>query len=452
MREFAYGTAAQYQVLDQALSAGKNYRYPNRQLPETCTPGTACMWFGKFNGAYRMCIDKGITATKGSDEFKQFLERGEATFANMDSLSAFLHSLQPLFQDEDLINANALDISADEASERPELKLNYNANDANEAVIDRNRLSQIRAERRMQRTVWPEELSAPLKMKVFGQDAVIDALTDMVVINQIRTERKLLVITLLGPTATGKSETAKSLAVVMTEVYGKQYGYIEIAGSEFIGEHTVHRFFGAPPGYVGHGEPTLLDPVRKNPYHVIVINEIEKADNKILVGLMEAIDTGFLGMADNTKPINLNNCILLFTSNIPIDMDKYEAASAFERSEMCRDAFTKHCGRPEISGKIGNFLAFSPLSEDAMTDIVIKFIREELDSYGLVLAHVDEYLMADFLKQRTKYGARGIRGLVNEAVGRHLLKNRRFTSLKGKKITLKGSIDSIEFKEIQEGA
>lgn len=451
MREFVYGTAAQYRELDRALSAGKNYRYPDRQLPGTCTPNTACMWFGKLNGAYRMCIDKGITAAKGSDEFKQFLERGEATFANMDSLIAFLHSLQPLFQDEDMINTNALDTPADEA-ERPGSEPNHNSNDNNETVIDRNRLSQIRAEGRKHRTVWPEELSAPLKKKVFGQDAVIDALTDMVVINQIRTERNLLVITLLGPTATGKSETAKSLAEVMTEVYGKQYGYIEIAGSEFIGEHTVHRFFGAPPGYVGHGEPTLLDPVRKNPYHVIVINEIEKADNKILVGLMEAIDTGFLGMADNTKPINLNNCILLFTSNIPIDMDKYEAASAFEYSEMCRDAFTKHCGRPEISGKIGNFLAFSPLSEDAMTDIVIKFIREELDSYELVLAHVDEYLMADFLKQRTKYGARGIRGLVNEAVGRHLLKTRRFTSLKGKKIALKGSIDNIEFKEVQEGA
>lgn len=455
MREFVYGTETQYRALDRELSEGKNFRYPNRSLPGACTPATACLWFGKVNGSYRMCIDKGIVTTEGSDDFKRFLERGEATFANMDSMISFLHSLQPLFRKD--VNRDAADVvpgngaAASEGTDVNGLQI-AERGDENDDVIDRERLSEIRAGDSKAKTVWPEEIAAPLKKKVYGQDAVIDALSEMVVINQIRTDKKLLVITLLGPTATGKSETAKSLAEVLSSVYGKKYGYIEIAGSEFIGEHTVHRFFGAPPGYVGHGEPTLLDPVRKNPHHVIVINEIEKADNKILIGLMEAIDTGLLGMADNSRPINLNQCVLILTSNIPIDMAKYEAATAFERSEMCRDAFTKHCGRPEISGKIGNFLAFSPLSEDAMTDIIIKFIREELDSYKLILVHVDEYLMADFLKQQTKYGARGIRGLVNEAVGRHLLKNRKLAGLKRKKISLSGTIDNIVFEEVQEVA
>ena len=449
MKEFVYGTDTQFSALDRELCAGKKYKYANRQLPDSCTPNTACLWFGKENGLYRVCIDKGILTDEGSEEFKRFLERGEATFVNISDLISFFHSLKPLFRGETRVDQAPVTMDAEFVSE--ECKRPENKNEAEEAgtdiVIDRERLSEIRAERGRAKTVWPEEITDLLKKKVFGQDAVIDALADMVVINQMRTDKNLLVITLLGPTATGKSETAKTLAEVMSDVYGRKYGYIEIAGSEFIGEHTVHRFFGAPPGYVGHGAPTLLDPVRKNPYHVIVINEIEKADNKILVGLMEAIDTGFLGMADNTRPIDLNKCVLIFTSNIPIDMGKYQAATAFERSEMCRDAFTKHCGRPEISGKIGNFLVFSPLSEDAMADIVIKFIREELESYELTLAHVDEYLMDDFLKQRTKYGARGVRGLINEAVGRHLLRNRNLTSLKGKKISLCGRIDNIKFEE-----
>jgi ATP-dependent Clp protease ATP-binding subunit ClpA len=426
MREFVYGTNAQYRELDRALSEGKKYMYAERKLPDECMPDTACMWFEKVNDAYRVCIDKGILTGYENTDFRNLLERGEAVFPSMDSMISFFHSLQPLFEEE----------TGREAS----------------AVIDKEKLNAIRNESEAVKTVWPEEIAEPLKRKVFGQDSVIDALAELVVIGQMRSDRKLLVVTLLGPTATGKSETAKSLAQVMSEVYGRTYGYIEIAGSEFIGEHTVHRFFGAPPGYVGHGEPTLLEPVRKNPYHVIVINEIEKTDDKILVGLMEAIDTGQMGMADNTKPIDLNKCVLLFTSNIPVDMTKYQALSAFERSEMCRDVFTKHCGRPEISGKIGNFLVFSPLSDDAMTDIIIKFIREELDSYELELAHVDEYLMADFLKQRTKYGARGIRGLVNEAVGRHILRNRNLVGSNGKKISLSGSIENIEFKELEEGA
>lgn len=448
MKEFVFGTDHQFQKLEMELSAGKIYKFPDRRLPRFCSPNNVCIWFGKTNGLFKICIDKGIITTHGSDEFMRFLENGEAVFTSMDNMISFLRSLQPFFLEDagDQVSAGNCMRSEEVADIEPM----QNQNTVAEDILDRDRLSRIRAERGKMKTVWPEELATPLKKKVFGQDAVIDALADMVVINQIRTERKLLAIALLGPTATGKSETAKSLAEVMTDVYGKPYGHIEIAGSEFIGEHTVHRFFGAPPGYVGHGTPTLLDPVRNNPYHVIVVNEVEKADDKFLIGLMEAIDTGYLGMADNSKPIDLNKCILLFTSNIPIDMAKYESASAFERSEMCRDAFTKHCGKPEISGKIGNFLVFSPLSEDAMTDIVIKFIREELESYDLVLAHVDEYLMADFLKQRTKYGARGIRGLVNEVVGRHLLRNRSFTGHKGKRISLRGSIDNIQFEEVKE--
>ena len=457
MKDFAYGTADQFRALDLALNEGKIFKYPNRSLPNTCTPNSACLWFGKVNNSYRMCIDKGIITSAGSDEFRRFLERGESTFSSMSDMATFLHSLQPLFVDDSHPNTFDLTTSVENTSAlntNPESNCRDTMTEtaASDTVLDRNRLSAIREERNKLKTVWPEDLAVPLKRTVFGQDEVIDALADLVVINQIRTERKLLVITLLGPTATGKSETAKSLAEVMSDVYKVKYGHIVIAGSELIGEHSVHRFFGAPPGYVGHGEPTLLDPVRKNPYHVIIINEIEKADEKILVGLMEAIDTGKLGMADNTKPIDLNKCILIFTSNIPIDMDKYKTLSAFERSEMCRDAFTSHCGRPEISGKIGNFLVFSPLNDEAMTDIVIKFIREELSGYELVLAHVDEFLMADFLKQQTKYGARGIRSLVNEAVGKHLLRNRDFTRNRGKKVSLSGSIENIIFEEVKEGA
>ena len=75
---------------------------------------------------------------------------------------------------------------------------------------------------------------------------------------------------------------------------------------------------------------------------------------------------------------------------------------------MCRDQFTKHCGRPEISGKIGNFIVFNALSDTATMDIVAKFVKEELKNYELRLVRIDEGLMLDFLKHQTKYGARGI--------------------------------------------
>lgn len=432
MKEFVYGSADQFRLLGRELNNGKKYKFANRQLPASCIPARACLWFGKEDSRYIICIDKGISTRINHEAFKKLIEFGEISFSSMEEMVSFWHSLKSFFPESNSENNNLLNAQRDLE------------------VINKNRLQAIRSEDNDKTIVGFDEISKELKSKVYGQDNAIDEISRMVVINHIRRENKLLVIALLGPTATGKSETAKSLAEVMSKVYGKKYGYIEIAGNEFISSHTVHRFFGAPPGYIGYGESTLLDPIRKNPYHVIVINEIEKADRRILEGLMEAIDTGMLGMADNSKPINLNKCVMLFTSNLPIDMDKYEAASSFERSEICRDAFTKHCGRPEISGKICNFIAFSPLSDDALTDIVIKFIREELDSYRLKLAYVDEYLMADFLNYRTKYGARGVRWLVRDALGKHLLITENFSRLRGKKVLLKGSVDNIVFEEIQE--
>ncbi len=293
--------------------------------------------------------------------------------------------------------------------------------------------------------VWPEEISEPLKRKVFGQDEVLDEIAKQVVINRVSKEKKLLVMALIGPTATGKSETAKSLAAVLSEVCATPYGCIELRGSEFLEESSVARLFGAAPGYVGYGKETALQPVRLNKRQVIVIDEIEKANLKLLDGLMEAIDTGFLGMADNSEPIDLRECILLFTSNIPIDMEKYQALSRFERGEMCRDAFTAHCKRPEISGKIGNFVVFNPLSVEAQMDILVKFIKEELDNFGLKLVNIDEHLMIDFLNYQTKYGARAIRGLVRQTVGEQLLGKRKLDILKGKEVRLTGKFDNICF-------
>ena len=447
MREFVFGTSAQFDALNHELSCGKKYKFANRQLPDSCSPNTACIWFAKIDGMYHVYIDKDITTSADSKSFKQFLEEGEIKFTCMEDMVAFLHSLRSLFvQPNEYTRLVGHDGEADTSTDSSMTVEQKAKEEPTPAVVDKQKLQEIKATEGKTKEVWPEELAEPLKKKVFGQDSVIDALADKVVINQMRKDKKLLVIAFVGPTATGKSETAKSLAKVMSDAFGTTYGFIEIAGSEFIGEHTVHRFFGAPPGYVGHGQATVLEPVRKNPHHVIVINEIEKADEKILVGLMEAIDTGKLGMADNSSPIDLNQSILLFTSNIPIDMEKYKQWSEFDRDEMCRDAFTEHCGRPEISGKIGNFLVFSPLSDDATTDIIVKFVREELDSYDLKLTHIDEHLMADFLKHQTKYGARGIRGLVSQSVGRHLLRTRKLGSLKDKKVSMRGTIDNIEFE------
>ena len=274
----------------------------------------------------------------------------------------------------------------------------------------------------------------------------IDSLAEAIVINQMRKDNKLLVMALLGPPATGKSTVGRCLSEIMSELYGLKYGFIEIAANEYTQEHMVQKFLGAPPSYVGHGEKTVLDPVRENPYHIILINEIEKAHDKMLLALMEAMDTGCLGMADNSPAIDLKHCVLLFTSNIPIDMEKYSSASDFERSEICKDAFTKHCGRPEISRRIQDFMVFVPLSEDAEVDVIIKFAKEALSDLGAELVKIDERLMADFLRNKTKYGASELGNYVTRAIGKKILRIRQPDFVKGKKVTVLGTVDNIEFE------
>lgn len=424
MREFVFGTDKQFEELDGLLQDNQCHVYNGCSLPECCTPNLARIGFERNrNGHYILYIDKGICTEIDHSDFKNFIANGEMRFICIEDMICFLRGLQPLF---------CLHKAVEPGPDDP--------------VYDPSKVKALKEEADAPKMVWPEDIAAPLKKKVFGQDKVIDEIANKIVINKMRKEKKLLVMALIGPTATGKSETAKSLADVLTNVYGTPYGYIEIAGSEFVGEHTVHRFFGAPPGYVGFGNDTVLEPVRKNKKHVVVINEIEKSDTKLLTGLMEAIDTGFLGMADNSKPIDLNECILFFTSNIPIDMDRYRKLSKFEKAEMCRDQFTKHCGRPEISGKIGNFIVFNALSDTATMDIVAKFVKEELKNYELRLVRIDEGLMLDFLKHQTKYGARGIRDLVSDAIGEHLLRERQLESLRDKSVALKGTIGAIEFE------
>ncbi len=208
----------------------------------------------------------------------------------------------------------------------------------------------------------------------------------------------------------------------------------------------IQNILGAPPSYVGYGKPTLLDPVRKNPYHVILIDEIEKAHENVLIALMEALDTGFLSMADNTPAINLNNCIILFTSNIPVNMAEYNSASEYEKEELCKDIFTKKSGRPEISRRIQDFMVFQPISGEAKVNIIIKYARRALKDYGAELLRIDEHLVADFLRNKSKYGASEIANRVKKSIGRAILKFQNRDLVNGKKVALKGRPEDIEIE------
>lgn len=309
-------------------------------------------------------------------------------------------------------------------------------------IVDKEKVRELEQKKQV-KNVWPDELAAELKRDIYGQDEAIKKISELISANLRRKKAEVEVIVLFGPTGVGKTEVGKALPVALEKLTGQVYGFHQIALNEFIGEHSVNRFFGSPPSYVGYKDPTVFEPVRSNPYQVFLLDEIEKATDRIYTGLMECFSSGVVHLADNSPDIDLRHVIFVITSNIPVDMKAYEEASAFRKKEICRNTLAKACGHPEIAGKITNCLAFRELPVDALTDIVSKFVLEELQNYEMELEHMDEELMVQLKEQHSNYGARGVRDAVREAITAATVYDRNIGRYKGRKVTLSGDIENI---------
>ena len=314
---------------------------------------------------------------------------------------------------------------------------------AAQPVVDRDRVRELEAQKEQPKVLWPDELACELKKDIFGQDEAIRKISELISANYRRKTPEVEVIVLFGPTGVGKTEVGRALPAALERLTGRPYGFRQIALNEFIGEHSLNRFFGSPPSYIGYKDPTIFEPVRSNPYQVYLLDEIEKATERIWTGLMECFSSGVVRLADNSPDINLCHVIFIITSNIPVDMAAYQAASAFRRKELCRNTLAEACGHPEIAGKITNCLAFQPLPSEALTDIVSKFVIAELRDYGMELAHIDEQLMVQLKEQHSSYGARGVRDAVREALLAATVYDRDIGRFQGKKVELKGDIENI---------
>ncbi len=416
-----------YAELALALSDGMCHIYNDCELPEGCNPKMTRLGFEKDGEAYRVMTDYGIITTVRNSELESLLHDGEKSFHSITEMMSFFHSLDRCFG-----------TTVSENSQRKPQQ-------TQDEVIDLEKLEEIRrsSEQATRKYVHPDDIASPIKKKIFGQDAAIDGLAHEISAHHLAKISRPLVVMLLGPPATGKTETGKSLSEQLSELYGKKYGFIEIKSNEFLEEHSVARFLGSPAGYTGYGDKTILSPVRDNPYQVILIDEIEKANQKILIALMEALDTGILNQADNSEPIDLRHCIIIFTSNLPVDMERYNNLNRFEKTELCRNVFTAHCGKPEITRRISEFLVYLPLDIHAKVQVIIKFVKRELDNFDAKLGKIDEHLMSTFLLLRTDYGASELGNRVRKSLSYKLLDEGNPELIKGKTLKLGGTAENI---------
>lgn len=312
------------------------------------------------------------------------------------------------------------------------------------SVIDKNKVRELEEEKEI-KILWPDELAEELKREVFGQDEAIKSISEIVASKLRRKTPETEVIVLFGPTGVGKTETGKALPKALQKLTGQEYGFHQIAMNQYTEAHSLHQWFGAPPSYVGYKDPTVFEPCRTNQYQVFLLDEIEKSTDCIWTGLMECFSNSKVKLADNTPEIDLSHAIFILTSNVPIDMQAYNAASPFMKKEICRDALTKTCGHPEVAGKIGNCLAYQELPGDALTDIVLKFVMQELENCEMELEHMDEHLMVQLkeMHKSSKYGARSVKDAVRTALT-FTSYDRDIDKYKGKRVILGGTADNIK--------
>jgi ATP-dependent Clp protease ATP-binding subunit ClpC len=194
----------------------------------------------------------------------------------------------------------------------------------------------------------------------------------------------------LGPTGVGKTELAKALAEFM---FGDEKALIQIDMSEFMERHNVSRLVGAPPGYIGYEEGgQLTEAIRRRPYSVVLLDEIEKAHPEAFNILLQILEEGHLADAKGRK-VDFRNTISIMTSNIGGFAIKHkdETQSQEEAYNRMRDKLMgelKHLFRPEFLNRIDGIVVFRGLTKEDIRNIVdvqLRLLKPRLDEHSLTL-------------------------------------------------------------------
>jgi len=231
-------------------------------------------------------------------------------------------------------------------------------------------------------------LEGELHQRVVGQDEAVEAVARA--IRRARAglkspKRPIGSFLFLGPTGVGKSELAKTLAGAL---FGDEEAMITIDMTEYMERHAVSRLVGAPPGYVGYEEGgQLTEAVRRHPYSVVLLDEIEKAHPEVFNILLQVLEEGRLTEAKG-RAVDFRNTVIIMTSNVGADVIRRQSTIGFRPAteesqyrnmkERLMDE-VKHTFRPEFINRVDDIIVFHELNTDQLADIV-----------GIMLADVNQ--------------------------------------------------------------
>ncbi len=265
-------------------------------------------------------------------------------------------------------------------------------------------------------------LADRIKIRLVGQDNAVEEVSKVIRRSRagLTNKRKPASFIFVGPTGVGKTELVKTLA---KEVFGSKEAIIRFDMSEYMEKHSVSKLIGSPPGYVGYDEAGMLtEKVRRRPYSIILLDEIEKAHNDIFNLLLQVLDDGVL-TDSHGKTVHFENTIIIMTSNAGTDYRtasygfvENESKAAEHKSEKA----LKELFRPEFLNRVDQIVHFNQLTlEDikGIVDIMIGDLTGELSDKQITLSLTDaakEYLAEKGYDKR--FGARPLRRLIQKEI------------------------------------
>lgn len=277
-------------------------------------------------------------------------------------------------------------------------------------------------------------LEEELHKRVIGQEEAVHAVSKA--IRRARAgmkdpRRPIGSFLFLGSTGVGKTELAKALAECL---FGSDKSLIRFDMSEYMEKHEVSRLVGAPPGYVGYEEGgQLTDQVRRNPYSVILFDEVEKAHADFFNILLQVLDDGRLTDGQG-RTVDFTNCVIIMTSNLgsmhlkdqmkqlgfKTDEGKEKTEEDFEHTKEVILSDVKRAFRPEFINRIDEIIVFRPLSEENLKSIVkllLKKVQEKLDQFHLMM-DVSEKAEAHLIRNGSdfEYGARPLKRTIQKEI------------------------------------
>ena len=263
-------------------------------------------------------------------------------------------------------------------------------------------------------------MESALHKRVIGQDEAVTAVSDAIRRSRAGlsdANRPIGSFLFLGPTGVGKTELCKSLAEFM---FDTEEAMVRIDMSEFMEKHSVARLIGAPPGYVGYEEGGYLtEAVRRRPYSVILLDEVEKAHSDVFNILLQVLDDGRL-TDGHGRTVDFRNTVIVMTSNLGSSRIQDLASEGYEAMKSAVMEVVGHHFRPEFINRVDDLVVFHPLDQAQIrliAGIQLGMLRKRLESTGLEMEITDEAL--DLLATAgfdPVYGARPLKRAIQQQI------------------------------------